>query len=273
MNFEDFILDSLEGIGEFDFSMMIRLVIVSSIFFWFFVLFWVWTDSRERSTKVIFSILSVLLVAPFNILGLIVYLLIRPKDTIESLFWADLERRYLIHETADLGDCSQCGYQLSPDFNACPQCSTPCKIECPECKAFVRTDWKYCPVCSHQLLSRRMPEKEITQEVMERNLEETREQAVSAVENNRIRYKTRGSLLAKIGRPVLSGVISFGSMVDSSVRKILSVFSGKKRKIVRGQGENNAVNYATTGVIQLGGEFNSSNNKKFKKKKKKKKRR
>lgn len=263
MDFEGGVLGFLEAVGNFDFKILIYFLIFTIIILWFFVVFWVWTDSRDRTRNMLFSLISVILVLPFNLFGLLIYLIIRPKDTIESLFWTDLERRYLIHETADLGDCNQCGYQMSPDFNACPQCAFPTRHPCPGCENMVRTDWKFCPTCSYQLLKRRAPEQEISQEVMEKNLEDTKVQAIEAMEKNRIRYRRRGSFLAMIGNSVIHFFANFAMKVKRGLYRLTNSLNVKTKKVKR--------------RVQSQQDMNDNQqpkpNTKHKKKKKKKKRR
>jgi RNA polymerase subunit RPABC4/transcription elongation factor Spt4 len=272
MDFEQIILDFIDGIGNFDFRILIYFLIFTVVLLWFFVVFWVWTDSGDRSTSIIFRLISVILVLPFNLFGLIIYFIIRPKDTIESLFWTDLERRYLINETADLGDCNNCGYQLSPQFNQCPQCATPVRVECDDCGEMVRTDWKYCAICGNQMLKRRVREQELTQEIMEKNLEETRVQAVAAVESNKIRYRSRKSVLVKIGTPVLV----FGKKIDDSLKKMFGSLSTKSKKVKRkAKSKRNPVDNTnenknnSSDKVQPKTTVNSKQQKKRKRKKKK----
>jgi hypothetical protein len=95
---------------------------------------------------------------------------------------------------------------------------------------------------------------------MEKNVEDAREQAIEAVENNRIRYKSSSSTFTKLGRPVLSLILSFGGLVDRVIKSIISVVTSKGEKDVK---DNNQI--ANENI------YNNSNS--FKRKKKKKKRR
>ena len=148
MNFENFVLGILDSSANFNFNAAIRGFLISLAVIWLFVVVWVWMDSGERSRNIFFRILSVILVLFLNMLGLIIYLLMRPKDTVENLYWSDLERRFLLYETSELGDCENCGLQLRPGFNVCPECSYPVNVECPTCKQLIDKHWNYCPYCS-----------------------------------------------------------------------------------------------------------------------------
>lgn len=147
ISFEKFLLDTLANLGDTNFDVAIKIVLIAFGIFWLFVVGWVWNDCGERSTKIIYRILSALLVLVFNIPGLIVYLLLRPNATIEELYWADLERRYLKYETADLGDCPRCKKQLQAGFVVCPFCGESIKEKCTACGNYLEKSWTICPFC------------------------------------------------------------------------------------------------------------------------------
>lgn len=144
---ENFILNLLDGTVQIDFQLILRVLFLSVGAFWVFVLAWVWTDSGERTANSYARIGYLLLVLVFNILGWIIYLIIRPEETLEQAYWSDLERRYLQYETAELGDCSECGRQIFPDFIFCPDCGLELKVECPGCNVYVDKKFQYCPLC------------------------------------------------------------------------------------------------------------------------------
>lgn len=147
MNIEKFVLDFLEGVSTLNFNTISRYLGISLLVFWVVVVWWVWSDARERSSNVFFAIFSALLVLILNILGLVIYLIIRPKTTADEDYWSELERRYLKYETADLEDCPNCGLQLQPGFVFCPECKEEVKIKCPSCEVLIDKNWKNCAFC------------------------------------------------------------------------------------------------------------------------------
>lgn len=150
MSTEDQITQFFENILNADYGKLSAYAIALFVVFWGIVCWWVYTDISNRTKNKYLKIASVVIVALLNILGLIIYFIIRPKDTWEELYWADLERRYLIYETADLGDCENCGYQLRPGFTNCPQCGFAIKAKC-SCGALNDKSWKFCPYCGAQM--------------------------------------------------------------------------------------------------------------------------
>jgi len=221
---EEFILNLLETAGNIDFKVVWQVFSYGLVVFWFVVLYWVWLDSGERTSNRTVRVSYVILVAVLNVVGLLIYLIIRPSQTIEEIYWADLERRYLKYETAELGDCPKCGSQLFPGYTYCPDCRYKLKTKCPRCKVYVDKKNKFCHHCGQELRKRRSPEQESpTKEVMQQQIEASKEEAKEFVESEKTRYSRRGGLAMKIGESMVAGYeLIFG--------KIKGVFNKKEKK-------------------------------------------
>ena len=203
---EDFILNLLDSIGNIDFRFVGQVFIYSLIVFWLVVLYWVWLDSGERTSNKGLRYLYIFLVAFLNIIGWIIYLIIRPSQTIEEIYWSDLERRYLKYETAELGDCPKCGTQLFPGFEYCPKCRYILKRKCPNCKVRIDKKSKYCPYCGVEVDSRAKDEQLApTKEVMEQQIETTKEEVIKTVEAQKTRYSTSSNFVTKVGESIIGG--------------------------------------------------------------------
>ena len=203
---EEFILNLLESIGNIDFSIIWEIFLYSLVVFWIVVLYWVWLDSGERTSNKLVRFSYILLVAVLNIVGWIIYLIIRPTQTIEEIYWSDLERRYLKYETAELGDCTKCGRQLYPGFVFCPHCRERIKKKCPECKVSVERKSKFCPYCGTAIKKRLTPEQESpTREIMEQQIQATKDEATQVVESKGTRYSTKKGFAIKIGESIIGG--------------------------------------------------------------------
>lgn len=203
---EEFILNLLENIAEIDFNFVWQIFLYGLVVFWFVVLYWVWLDSGDRTSRNLARFSYVLLVLIFNIIGLIIYLIIRPNQTIEEIYWIDLERRYLKYETAELGDCPKCGRQLFPGFTFCPNCRHKLKIKCRGCEVFVEKKNKFCPHCGSEIRKRRSPEETSpTKEVMQEQIQSTRNEAVEVVESKKTRYSRSRGFVVRIGESIVGG--------------------------------------------------------------------
>lgn len=203
---EEFVLNLLESIGSMDFQIVWQIFAYGLIVFWFVVLYWVWLDSGDRTSKKSVRWLLVLLVAILNVVGLVIYLIIRPPQTIEEIYWSDLERRYLKYETAELGDCPKCGSQLFPGFNYCPSCRYKIKIRCTGCQVLVDRKHKFCPHCGQEMRKRKSSEQTSpTKEVMQQQIDATKEEAKDVVESKKTRYSSKKGFALRIGESVVGG--------------------------------------------------------------------
>ena len=135
------------GIASIDFNIVLSILLGSLVIFWFFVTAWTFLDARDRTHSRGIILLYSFLVLVFNVPGLLIYLIVRPKSTLEEQYWADLEKRYLLYETAELYDCPKCAFPLQPNFLNCPNCSEVIKTKCNECGANIDRYWKYCSKC------------------------------------------------------------------------------------------------------------------------------
>ncbi len=198
---EDIVLGFFDSVTKIDFSFVWSLFGIALGAFWIVVLYWVWLDSGDRTTNKTTRVAYVLLVLFLFVVGLIIYLLIRPSQTIEEIYWADLERRYLKYETAELGDCPKCGTQLYPGFTYCPNCRYVLKMKCSNCELEMDKQYKYCPSCGNQMLGRTEPVEEDhpTREVMEEQIQASKEEAADVVEAKRVRYTERKGVAVAIG--------------------------------------------------------------------------
>ncbi len=147
MNLEKSVLDLLEGLSSVDFNVVLQYSSFLLVIFWLVVVTWVWFDSSERTDNVFLRVLAVIVVLVTTIPGLIVYLILRPRSTSQEQYWSDLERRYLMYETAELQDCEVCGVMLQPGFVYCPSCRNEIKVKCSKCGVNIDKKWGNCPFC------------------------------------------------------------------------------------------------------------------------------
>ncbi len=239
---ETFLLNLLNGVGQINFQIAWKLVALVFVAFWVVVLDWVWTDSGERTTNRRTRVIYVLLVLFLNVFGWIIYLIIRPSQTIEQIYWADLERRYLKYETAELGDCVKCGAQLYPGYTFCPKCGLEIKMKCQACDMYIEKDSEYCPFCGMKVKSEFTVEEQApSKEVMEQQILASKEEAAKVVESEQTRYSTKKrSLTVKLGAYLIHGYEMFlGKLKKKSTEEqapkvdtvvVSSKKNGKKKK-------------------------------------------
>ena len=134
-------------------SLGLALQILIALFGAFFLAFWislvVWTfrDVRSRSRDIFAQLLAVLMVIIFNVLGLILYFLLRPHETLAEKYERALEEEALLQDIEERYNCPGCRQKIRADFQLCPSCHARLKLPCPSCGKLLQLQWDLCPYC------------------------------------------------------------------------------------------------------------------------------
>ena len=115
---------------------------------WFALVAWTFRDIESRSRSVFTQVFSTLLVVLFFVPGLLLYLILRPKETLDQAFQRALEEEYLLQDLDDLPLCPGCQRGVDPEFVLCPHCQTNLRAPCPACSRLVDLRWDVCPYCA-----------------------------------------------------------------------------------------------------------------------------
>jgi endogenous inhibitor of DNA gyrase (YacG/DUF329 family) len=110
------------------------------IVLWGAVLIWVYRDAEKRGMS---GILWLLLVLIGNIIGLLIYAIVRSETPV---------RRRAEGAAAEVAccppeKCPGCGKPLASGYAFCPFCGKNLKKTCPACGKPVEGGWKACPAC------------------------------------------------------------------------------------------------------------------------------
>ncbi|MGC8874436.1 MAG: zinc ribbon domain-containing protein [Chloroflexia bacterium] len=120
---------------------------IYAILFWLSLAIWTYEDIRARSQNLLWRLLSTLLVLLTGGFGVVVYLLLRPKEKLAEVYARSLERAYILQEIEERPVCPTCQRGVEPDFVLCPYCYTPLKKKCPHCEHLMDLSWQRCPYC------------------------------------------------------------------------------------------------------------------------------
>ncbi len=118
---------------------------------WISTVIWTFRDIRARSRDVFAQILAVLLVLlffpffPFP--GLILYAILRPRETLAEVYERSLEEEALLQGIEERLACPGCNRRIEEDFMICPTCHTRLKKACPACGRLLHLRWNICPYC------------------------------------------------------------------------------------------------------------------------------
>jgi RNA polymerase subunit RPABC4/transcription elongation factor Spt4 len=119
---------------------------------WLSIIVWVYRDIRERTRDIGLQVLAVFVVMMFfpgfNIPGLALYLMMRPRETLEEAYSRSLEEEALLREIGDEGLCPSCRRFVERAWRVCPFCQTQLKDVCHDCQQLLSFNWVVCPFCT-----------------------------------------------------------------------------------------------------------------------------
>lgn len=124
---------------------------VWALLLWLSIIVWVYRDIRERTRDLGLQVLAVFVVMMFfpgfNIPGLALYLMLRPRETLEESYARSLEEEALLREIGDEGMCPSCRRFVEREWRTCPFCATQLKDVCVKCERLLSFNWVGCPYC------------------------------------------------------------------------------------------------------------------------------
>lgn len=144
---------NFDWLAQFQWVFML-IAAVTGGYFILFVLslaVWVYRDIRTRSRDPIAVALSILLVLALNLAGIVLYLLLRPSETLGESYERSLQEEALLRELDNQVSCPSCHRPIESDFVMCPFCHTKLKQSCPNCRRLLSPSWRGCPYCGTRI--------------------------------------------------------------------------------------------------------------------------
>jgi len=115
---------------------------------WLSLVFWTYRDIRSRSYDRLIQILAALVPAFLGPLGLVVYLVLRPPQTLEEVYERTLEEEALLSQIEDRIVCPGCSSRMQNGWQVCPKCLTRVRKPCLRCDRLLELNWQICPYCA-----------------------------------------------------------------------------------------------------------------------------
>ncbi|MEX1018207.1 MAG: zinc ribbon domain-containing protein [Litorilinea sp.] len=115
--------------------------------FWIAMGIWTFNDIRSRSRDWLAILLACVLVLVFPVVGWVLYLMIRPKETLAEVYDRALEEEALLREIEETLACPGCGVPVKDTWVYCPQCHAQLQHTCPSCANLIRNEWEICVYC------------------------------------------------------------------------------------------------------------------------------
>jgi len=103
--------------------------IITALVIFLLIGVYVYRDATARGMNGLLWAVVAMFIPSF--IGIIVYLIVRENYTSRI--------------------CSNCGVQVKPGYNTCPNCGISLKEQCDNCGTFVEPEFKVCPNCAHEL--------------------------------------------------------------------------------------------------------------------------
>ncbi len=116
--------------------------------FWLAMIIWTYRDMRARSRDVLAQIVVAAMVAILTVPGVLIYLFLRPRETLSEAYERSLEEEALLQEIEEKPVCPGCKQRVQEEWQACPNCHTRLKRPCTRCGRMLDLSWDLCPYCA-----------------------------------------------------------------------------------------------------------------------------
>ena len=101
---------------------------------WLLLAVWIYRDAEGRGMN---GLLWALLVFIGNLIGLIIYLIVRSERKASAAAGPATAKTV----------CPSCGANVAAGFKFCPNCGKSVQSSCPACGKPAESSWKACPYC------------------------------------------------------------------------------------------------------------------------------
>ena len=138
-------LDAITGYATLFFAIMGGLLAA----LWLSLVIWAFRDMRLRSRDPFAQVLAALVVAALPGVGLLIYVILRPPETLAEAYERALEEEALLQEIEERPSCPGCSRTVHADWLLCAYCHTRLKKKCADCGELQELQWTLCPFCGN----------------------------------------------------------------------------------------------------------------------------
>ena len=115
---------------------------------WLSLIIWTYRDIQKRARNPLVRLLAALVSALFFFPGVLIYLILRPQQTLEQEYQSTLEEEALLQAIEEFPNCPKCGKRIKEEWLACPACHEIIKKSCRKCGRILDLSWDMCPFCA-----------------------------------------------------------------------------------------------------------------------------
>ena len=128
---------------------VISIIAATGTALWISMIIWAYRDMKARSRDTFARMLAAVVVGILNVPGLLVYLILRPRETLTEQYERALEEEALLQTIEEKPVCSGCGHPIKEKWRICPYCHTKLKKPCDNCGELLELQWTICAYCEH----------------------------------------------------------------------------------------------------------------------------
>ncbi len=129
------------------FQVIATFLVAFLVVLWMTLCFWTFRDIQARTRDIVAQVFATLLVLFFNIPGVLLYILVRPKETLAQAYERSLQEEYMLQDLEEREICPTCRVKTQPDYVFCFNCRTRLRRQCTECGSLIKLKWASCPFC------------------------------------------------------------------------------------------------------------------------------
>lgn len=116
--------------------------------FWVAFIIWTYNDMKARARDPLAPIAAAVMVAVLYVFGVVIYIMLRPRETLADAYERSLEEEALLQEIEEKPACPGCGRSVKEPWQVCPYCHTKLKKPCYACSEILELSWNICPHCA-----------------------------------------------------------------------------------------------------------------------------
>jgi hypothetical protein len=150
----DFINNPIVGLAG-------QLIVIYAVLLWLGTAYWAFRDMQARTENPILPYFAAALIIFFTpllfLFAVILYLIIRPRETLAEVYERSLAEESLLAEVEKNELCPVCRDRIQPDWLVCPNCRTRLHRVCPSCNRLADPSWPLCAYCGRDFEGTRRP--------------------------------------------------------------------------------------------------------------------
>ena len=132
-------------------ELLVAIITATVVALWISMALWTLRDIHSRTRDFFAWLLATLLVLITGPVGLLLYTLLRPHETLAAVFDRQLEEEALLRDITVRHACPSCQGVTEPEWLICPRCRTELRRRCANCQHPLDLSWVVCPYCATEV--------------------------------------------------------------------------------------------------------------------------